>query len=245
MRYPKIDTLFTRGEDFYVTDQIRRPEFLTVNKWLVSEKVDGMNIRVSLEPETIVDTHKGTREDTWKVVVRGKTSKADIPPHLLNFLHDKITVEKMKALWLPSKDPETGEEIPQEYPITLFGEGYGQKIQKGGGAYFPSDLSKEEAVGFIVFDVLVGDESWLEWENVKDICKKLDIPHVPYVTMNIDQLDDFIYMVKCKTHSDVAQLNGGKRPIEGIVAKSIPQLFNARGERVMWKLKSRDFKENC
>src|SRR3972149_6496013 len=50
--YPKIDTLFERGEDFKVdVTRIRRPEFEIPQRWLVTEKGDGNNVRVSLERE--------------------------------------------------------------------------------------------------------------------------------------------------------------------------------------------------
>ena len=43
--------------------------------------------------------------------------------------------------------------------------------------------------------------------------------------------------------STVARQEGkADHKAEGVVACSVPQLFNRRGQRVMWKLKTKDFK---
>ena len=46
MSYPKIETLFKRDEKFNITDEIRCPEFDNIKKWLITEKIDGTNIRI-------------------------------------------------------------------------------------------------------------------------------------------------------------------------------------------------------
>ena len=47
MEYPKIETLYDRNEDFKVdTTAIRMAEFELIKRWRVTEKIDGMNVRV-------------------------------------------------------------------------------------------------------------------------------------------------------------------------------------------------------
>jgi len=58
--------------------------------------------------------------------------------------------------------------------LCLYGEGYGAKIQKGGGNYITDGAS------FILFDVVVGG-TWLERSNVIDIAAKLHILSVPLI----------------------------------------------------------------
>jgi hypothetical protein len=61
--------------------------------------------------------------------------------------------------------------------LTLYGEGYGAGIQKGGGNYRPDK-------GFILFDVLaVESNMWLKHEDVEDIAKTLDIPVAQWAWM--------------------------------------------------------------
>ena len=110
--YPKIETLFNRNADFTVNpEELRLPEFALVRSWLVTEKIDGTNIRVGLTPD-------GRR------LIGGRTDVASIPSFLLEHLDAVLPVEKLRELW--PKDEATG--LHPE--VTLFGEGYGPKIQK-------------------------------------------------------------------------------------------------------------------
>jgi len=144
LKYPKMETLFVRDEKFKVTDEIRCPEFANIKEWLVTEKIDGTNIR-------IIYTTEG------KVLIRGRTDVAQIPKFLLKELKRIFTVAKFKLIF-----PEV-----LEVDVILFGEGYGQKIQKGGGNY-------NKGNSFRLFDVLIG-RMWLKWADIEDIAFKLGI----------------------------------------------------------------------
>ena len=157
--YGKIDTLFSRDEKFRVTNQLRNPVIAEIRRWVVTEKVDGTNIRVCL-----------TADD--EVRIGGRTDKAQIPADLAEYLYREFTPEKMKALRLSDDSDE----------ICLYGEGYGAGIQKGGG-----DYRKDK--GFILFDVRVNDKWWLSDDAVTDIAAKLDIPRVPILgTWDLDTI---------------------------------------------------------
>ena len=52
--YPKIETLFDRDSQFKLnTDAIRKPELDLIKKWEVTEKIDGTNIRIFWNDQTI------------------------------------------------------------------------------------------------------------------------------------------------------------------------------------------------
>ncbi len=112
--------------------------------------------------------------------------------------------------------------------MNMYGEGYGGKIQKGGGLY-------RNDPGFILFDVC-WDGWWLERDNVKDIAAKLGIPSVPVI--GIMGLEEAIGIVKASPNSMIAV---EPKTIEGIVARSVPLMLFRDGSPVMWKLKVRDF----
>ena len=211
IEYPKIETLWTRDEKTrrVIPGQHRREDFQAVKWWSVTEKIDGTNIRVSWDGE--------------KIRFGGRTERAQVPTLLLEMLMDTFTAERMR------KSFEEGAEV------TLFGEGYGPKIQKGGGNY-------RSTPGFRLFDVKVGDW-WLERENVKDVANKLEILTVPEFPDPITELPTSAHgLAAIFDDSVVAQEDGGSGlQAEGIVARSIPTLFTRRGDRVMWKLKYRDF----
>ena len=122
------------------------------------------------------------------------------------------------------------------YPITLYGEGYGARIQKGGGNY-----RRDGDISFRLFDVLVGERSWLGWGNTKDIADTLGILTVPLVDYGICSAEDIIDFVRAGFISVVAQEEGTPILAEGIVARTDPYLFDGQGRRVVWKIKTKEF----
>ncbi len=224
--YPKIDTLFDRYENFAVnTERIRRPEFLVPKGFIVTEKIDGTNIRVSLEQERPDYPAVELRGD-WAVRFYGHHEKSQMPPFLLEYLQETFTLDKMKALW---RGP--GE---AEYPIVLYGEGYGAKIQSGG------DYRRDGDVSFRLFDVLIG-ESWLRRVDVESVATQLYILPVPYVHLGLLPIEVIVAEVKAGIPSVVANVEGVPRISEGVIAFTDPPLFNSRGKRLTFKLKTADF----
>ena len=64
MKYPKINTLFKRDEkNHIILDAFTTPEFeyLKNNEWECTEKIDGTNIRIELEPDGKVDLSSITK----------------------------------------------------------------------------------------------------------------------------------------------------------------------------------------
>ena len=276
--YPKIDTLFDRDPKTFKVDvtRIRRPEFEIPQRWLVTEKVDGTNVRVSLELQECEDcAHEdcdNERHDDaaslmgdWVVRFYGRTAAAQMPTFLLEHLQRTFTLEKMRYFWrgkagcevcgghghtnvatavieiAGSEDGYSKCPCSEPYPIVLYGEGYGARIQKGGGNY-----RRDGDVSFRLFDVLIG-ETWLRRMDVEDVARQLDIKLVPRVdtdgTHPLWTIDECIALVTSLggLRSAVAREEGTPSFAEGIVAFTDPPLFNGRGQRLMWKLKAKDF----
>lgn len=209
--YPKIETLFDRDPTnmkMVVVGRFRAPEFEAVNRWSVTEKVDGTNIRVAVLP--------GDR-----VFVGGRTNDAQIPPPLLQFLTDTFTIERLRLGVRESAET-----------VTLYGEGYGPKIQKAGQHYRASP-------SFVLFDVRVGG-AWLEDDAVSEMASKIGIDRVPFIANAPVDTQTAIDMAL--GFSIMAERGGGDASLrrEGIVARSCPNLMDRTGRRVMWKLKARD-----
>lgn len=206
--YPKIETLFRRDERHRITDELRRPVIGTISKWRATEKVDGTNIRVHL-------THDGNRVTSE---IGGRTDRAQIPAPL---------VEHLRHL-----DLDAATAIMEDHSLpamTLFGEGYGPGIQKGG--------NYRHDQGFILFDVQVGD-LWLADDAVTETADRLGIPRVP--DLGIMSLDDIIDMVRDGFSSLCAIRD---QPAEGIVARPLEPLYDQRGERLIVKVKTKDFRQ--
>ena len=213
-KYPKINTLWKRDEkNRYVImpGDFSCPEFENIKTWHVTEKIDGMNIRIFW--------------DGVKVRFGGRTVNAQIPIPLLNYLQDTFTDELMMNTF-----PPIGESvIPQ---VVLYGEGYGVKIQKGGGAY-------RKDVAFILFDVRVGGW-WLKREDVSQVALKLNIEEVP--TMSLMTTEQIEAYVKAEFTSDVETADDDKIA-EGVVVRSHPLMLFRNGTPIMWKLKVEDYRK--
>jgi hypothetical protein len=205
--YHKIQTVFLRDpETKYKTlleGQYAKPEFeyLKDCEWAFTEKVDGTNIRVLW--------------DCLTISFRGKTDRAQIPPFLLSQLEKTFVplIGKISEIF--------------DCPVCLYGEGYGAKIQKGGGNYRPDQ-------GFVLFDVKIGDW-WLKREDVEDVAGKLGIEVAPLVGGGT--LADMVEIVR-----DGFISSWGDFEAEGIVARPQVELKARNGERIITKLKTRDFR---
>lgn len=210
--YIKIQTLFKRdmaNNGRIIEGDFSLPEFdyLQNNQWEFTEKVDGTNIRISAVFYT--DGRKELR-------FGGRTDAAQIPTVLLDALNATITFDKFQAAF-------EGQDI---VPITLYGEGYGAKIQKGGGNYRPDQ-------SFVLFDVLVGDW-WLKREDVVDVATKLGIDVVPLIgTGPLQQAIDMAREGMLSRWGDFKS--------EGIVMRPSTELRSRSGHRIIGKIKHRDF----
>jgi hypothetical protein len=213
VEYHKIQTVFLRDPETnfkrLMEGKWALPEFeyLSGSQWYWTEKVDGTNIRVIW--------------DGAKVCFRGKTDDASVPPFLLAKLAEMFTKERMtEVLGAGFHEP----------PFCLYGEGYGARIQKGGGNYIP------DGVSFILFDVF-GGGIWLERNNVVQIGDNLDVLVAPIIGQGT--LMQAVEFARKGFTSDVACTEGV--PAEGLVMRPMVELKNRRGHRIIAKIKAKDF----
>jgi hypothetical protein len=205
--YHKINSLFKRDQktNKFIMNDWADPafEYLSGNQWQFTEKVDGTNIRVMWNHET------------KELKFGGRTDSASMPLFLLYEL-ERI-FHKTKFI-----------ELYPEVSMCLYGEGYGAKIQKGGGNYISGGQS------FVLFDVLIGD-MYLERPNIEDVGGKLGLKIVPIIGNGT--LEEAIERCKFGFNSQ-----WGNFEAEGIVARPLTELKDRRGHRIITKVKCRDFK---
>jgi len=207
-KYHKINGLYKRHREGdkrgqFIIGDFSTPEFeyLFHNQWVGTEKIDGTNIRI----------HWNGNE----VKIGGRTDNSQIPV----FLYDKL--QKMISIF------NWNEVFPDAVDVTLYGEGYGAKIQKGG-------LYISDGVDFILFDVKI-DKWWMKREVVNDIASKLNIDSVPVIFNGT--LEEGIEFVKDEFKSTI-----GTAKAEGLVLVPEIDLLDRNGERIITKLKTIDFK---
>lgn len=210
-KYHKIQTVYNRDPDdnfkTVIPGDWSLPEFDILKKinWIWTEKIDGTNIRVMW--------------DGSSVSFAGKTDNSQIPPRLLKKLQEIFTEDLMNSKFFGSGD------------ICLYGEGYGAKIQKGGGNYIP------DGVDFILFDIKVGNW-WLKREDVISIADSMDIMVVPEIERG--PLSVAIDLVERGFLSTVSKM---ERVAEGLVMRPPVELFDRGGRRIICKIKHKDFKK--
>jgi len=167
--------------------------------WLWTEKVDGTNIRVGW--------------DGHKLTYGGRTSNAQIPAKLIEVL-DALMPEELFEQQFGSQ------------PATLYGEGYGAGIQKG-GIYRP-DMS------FVAFDVRVG-RWWLTRDGLEDVAKGMGLDTVPLKAQC--SIPDAIETIR---HGVPSAWDHDKQA-EGLVGVTALGLLGRDGQRLIVKVKAKDF----
>lgn len=207
IEYPKIFSPFKRdmsqgpNRNKLIENDWFDPAFAATKDlvWVWTEKVDGTNIRVHW--------------DGHAVAFGGRTANASIPAPLVNALQNLFPEELF-------------EQVFEDKEVTLFGEGYGAKIQKGGGNY-RSDQS------FVLFDIRIGNW-WLQREDVEQLAKSMSVDVVPVVLRGT--VAEAISYVR-----DGLNSAWGDFAAEGLVGVTEAGLLMRNGHRLQMKIKGRDF----
>lgn len=150
------------------------------------------------------------------VVFGGKTDNAQIPVKLLYKLQELFEGTAKKQIFINKFNTE----------VCLYGEGYGASIQSGGNYI-------KDGVNFVLFDIKIGD-FWLLREDVEDIAKYFGIDVVPVIGEGT--LRDAIEKTRMGFNSI-----WGNFIAEGIVARPKTELKTRRGDRIITKIKHKDF----
>ncbi len=209
MKYPKIQSVYKRDPATkyrtFLTGEWSVPEFglLADITWLWTEKIDGTNIRLTWDGET--------------VRLGGRTDNAQIPTGVIEWFGAHIVAI---AAFLRGNEAPIG--------TTIYGEGCGRKIQRGGENY--GDTQR-----VILFDVLWGstwmDRSGLEW--VADMCGVGAVPTVARAPIST-ALDLCLAGLP-------SVVNDADFRAEGLVGVPELPLLDRQGNRIVTKIKCKDF----
>ena len=204
-KYHKIQTVFKRDQNnrnkTLLDGEFSLPEFeyLKDNEWVFTEKVDGTNIRIKWDGESLS--------------LGGKTDNAQIPTGIVEFFNTMILPQKQLF----------GEIF--DCPVCLYGEGYGPKIQSGG------NYRKDQSI--VIFDIKIGD-FWLFRDDVHEISMKLGLDTVPIIGSGT-----LLTMVDIVREGFLSIW--GNFIAEGIVARPAVEIKTRRGDRIITKIKYKDF----
>lgn len=151
------------------------------------------------------------------VSFNGKTDNAQMPMPL---------VEKLTELFMGEANEQIFEQVFDGCnEVCMYGEGFGANIQKGGGNY--------GAVDFVLFDVKIGDW-WLVRKDVEEIAQKMDIKVAPIIAEGtLEGLSNIV--------AEGFDSYWGEFKAEGLVVRPEVELKKRNGDRIITKLKYRDF----
>ena len=149
----------------------------------------------------------------------GRSDNAQIPKQL---------GIRLKELFLGEENEQMFEQKFGETSVILFGEGFGAKIQSG-GAYSPTQE-------FILFDVKIND-TYLDRESVNNIAMYFNVGTVPIID-ECNTIESAVAYVKTNPQSYI-----GKKDMEGVVGVPKLRLIDFKGERVIVKIKYKDYRE--
>ena len=201
--YHKIVTVYQRDPSTnfktLLEGQWATPElsYLSSAEWRFTEKIDGTNIRIIWDGE--------------RVRFGGKTEQAQLYAPLVEWMQRVFYAGALSRVC-------TG-------PATLYGEGYGAKIQSGG------KYRQDTAV--ILFDVWCGG-LWLARQDVVEIANALEVQAVPEV--GYGSLLDAVNLARAGIVSTF-----GEFLAEGLVMRPSVELQDRRGNRIIAKIKTSDF----
>lgn len=156
--------------------------------------------------------------DGYKVNLGGRTDKANIPNHLK---------ERLEEIFCTPEKEEIFESLFGEKEVIFFGEGYGVKIQNGGNYI--------DNVDFILFDIEING-NYLARKDIENIAKSFNLDVVPIVGHGT--LEEAVNYIKTKPMSVIGKK---KAVMEGIVVRPSIELNERNHNRVIVKIKARDF----
>ena len=150
--------------------------------------------------------------------IKGKTDKAQIPTFLLDKLKSMFSLDLFKSVF-PGATTD----------ICIYGEGCGVKVQRNGGMY-----TGNNGVDFILFDVKIG-HWWLQRKAVRDIAAQLGVRcSVEVFGGTLHEAIDLAMDGISSTYDIACQS-------EGLVLRPAVDLLCRSGQRIITKVKCKDF----
>ncbi len=228
--YHKIENVWSRSPDsnLLIPESWRTEAFsyLCDLDWEATEKVDGTNVRICYHDKGLDAHYSGDAcaEQCWWT---GKTDRAQLPGRLRLALEalfpEQTKHEQFRSAFYRSDPANAGDPLE----VCLYGEGYGPGIQKAGTLYGPE-------VRVVIFDVWVNG-IWLQRADAVDVCNRLGLAYVPIIALA--PLPELIDIVREGFDSFFSNC----LKAEGVVARPLIELKDRRGNRIITKIKTRDF----
>lgn len=214
-KYIKFSSPFVKDEKFKNT--MDEAQYLPEGNWIKTEKIDGTNIRIILTKP--VDEKREILIGSRKLIL----NPDDVTSKQFYDCLENVNLNKIAEYFKETNST-----------VVIYGEGYGAGVQKG-GIYSPKK-------DFRVFDIKIGN-AYQDFEFVEKVCIDNQLNIVPVLgKTRVMSYGECIESLSKFQDTLIRDGCGGKP--EGIVYKHEPVLLNKYGERLIFKVKFKDFKED-
>lgn len=212
-KYPKIETVYKR--DMEGTKKLIKGEFQNDTIKMLSE------FPIWDCYEKLDGSNFQIFWDGYKITLIGRQEESDTPKHIQTYFDEKFS------------NNETEELLEQTFhnkPMVFYFEAIGKKIQTYGARYGD--------VRFVLLDVYnVNNNSWWSYDGIKELARALNVEYKPLLLENVT-LDGAIEFVKDTRFSEIAK---SPLPMEGLVCIPHQELKDSNGDRIIVKIKGKDF----
>jgi hypothetical protein len=216
--YPKINTIFERD----LTKSKKKPPIILGTwsepefEYLKDSQWDGYE---KLDGQNIRIQFYPNRGERF---VKGKEDAAKFFEGVEELLKAIFTVELLSKVF-PTKE--------KEYEVCLYGEVYGAGVP---ALDKPGKIPYSDYINFSLIDVKIGNW-WLSKESVSNIANDLNLnaTQIAFKGTLIQAIEFVKKGFKSLVNNDV--------DAEGLVLFPALQLYNRKGERIVTKLKTKDF----
>ena len=219
----------------------KEAEYLFDVKWEVTSKIDGTNSKIAYYPSSgeikvggksdTADSLHGQFKYLQAIADRIKPILAEMyPKECARF--SQVLDDNKKPIY---EDVDWNESkkivILEEEPIYIYGEYYGNGVQKG-GSYI------KDGNDFIVFDIRQ-QGWWIPSAMRHEICEKLGLKEVPSLgMMSLREAEKLVidgFKTLLPNVSDPSLIE------EGVVCRTPINLKASNGERIIVKIKHKDY----
>jgi hypothetical protein len=180
-------------------------------KWV--EAFKGMKFWAS---EKIDGTSVGIKWDGERISFIGHTDKSQFNPRYLEYLQNRFGTPEFESCV---------EMIFGDKPVIIYGEGISKDYNVHYG--FPEGE-------FIMYDISIDNGKFAERDVVYEVASKLDIKMPFEARMTLDEAIEY---VKARPQSVL----NSEYKMEGLVLRPMVELYLNNGERVITKIKVKDF----
>lgn len=214
-KFPKIETVYKRSTEG--TKELIEGDYRDKTVEMLA------NCKIWRATEKLDGSNHQIHWDGHKLTLGGRTPDSNVPKHVVNYFDDNFNNNETEELF---------EQLFKDKEFVFYFEAIGHKIQACGDFYDPNNVK------FVLLDIYsVSNNSWLSFESISDIARAIGV-ECKHAVIDKCTLAEAIEYVKSVPMSVFTK---SQFPMEGVVCAPEIEMKDSNGERIIVKIKGRDF----